>query len=331
MHAPEPDASTALAEAVGVSKRFVARQELFSSQRGVVHALQDVSVQVAAQETLGLVGESGSGKSTLGRVMLRLLEPDDGRVRFEGQDITRLSFRQMQAVRRKAQMIFQDPYGSLNPRMTVRQAIAEVLHVHKLASSSRDADEQIAMLLQRVGLRPEHRDRYPHEFSGGQRQRIGIARALAVRPKFIVADEPISALDVSVQAQIVNLLQELQHDLGLSYLFIAHDLRIVRFLSHRIAVLYLGRIVEQGPSDEVYHEPRHPYTQALLQAVPTVDLEKKRVRLSVSAEAASPSNLPTGCAFHPRCPLMIRGTCDVGPPPAIREVAQGHAAACHAL
>jgi oligopeptide transport system ATP-binding protein len=294
----------------------------------VVHAVSDVSFDVKAGETLGLVGESGSGKSTLGRAVLRLIEPSAGSVRFEGQELTTLPERQLRALRRHMQIVFQDPYGSLDPRMTVRDAVGEALDIHGLAPTKRARDERVAALLERVGLLPAHMRRYPHEFSGGQRQRIGIARALAVSPRLIVCDEPVSALDVSVQAQIVNLLKDLSEELGLGYLFIAHDLHVVEFMSQRVAVMYLGRIVELCPADALRERARHPYTQALLSAVPSLESSTIRRRLPLAGEVPSALRPPPGCAFHPRCPLAKPGLCDVKRP-ELRTISPGHEVSCH--
>jgi oligopeptide transport system ATP-binding protein len=279
-------------------------------------------------ETLGLVGESGCGKSTLGRILLRLHEPTSGRILFEGQDITELSQSELRPFRRKMQIIFQDPYSSLNPRMTVRAALAEALRVHAMVSSASEEQDRVSALLERVGLRPEHMRRYPHEFSGGQRQRIGIARALAVSPRFIVADEPVSALDVSIRAQIVNLLSDLQAELGLSYLFIAHDLHVVEHVSRRVAVMYLGRVVELATARQIYEDPRHPYTRALLSAAPVPDPDAPRRRLILQGDVPSPLDPPAGCSFHPRCPIAEKGLCD-REIPALRTLDGGHEAACH--
>jgi len=287
-----------------------------------------VTLHVERGETLGLVGESGCGKSTLGRVALRLLDPTAGRIRFEGKDITRLSASELRPLRRRMQIIFQDPYSSLNPRMTVRAIVGEAMRIHGLVASDRQEDEKVAALLEKVGLRPDHASRYPHEFSGGQRQRIGIARALAVEPTFIVADEPISALDVSIQAQIVNLLGDLQDELGLSYLFIAHDLKVVELVSRRVAVMYLGRVVELAASKDLYGAPKHPYTKALLSAVPVPDPETKRSRIVLEGDVPSPLDPPRGCHFHPRCPIAQKGLCD-REAPALRTIGEGHQVACH--
>jgi len=293
-----------------------------------LRAVDGVTLDVMPGETVGLVGESGCGKSTLGRLLLRLQEPTGGRVYFDGKDITDLSQSALRPFRSDMQIIFQDPYSSLNPRMTVQAALSEALRVHGLVSSGSEEQQRIAALLERVGLRPEHMRRYPHEFSGGQRQRIGIARALAVSPRFIVADEPVSALDVSIQAQIVNLLSDLQEELGLSYLFIAHDLHVVEHVSRRVAVMYLGRVVELATSDQIYNQPRHPYTEALLSAAPEPDPSARKRRLLLEGDVPSPLDPPTGCAFHPRCPIAEKGLCD-REVPALRTLASGHEVACH--
>jgi oligopeptide/dipeptide ABC transporter ATP-binding protein len=260
-------------------------------------------------------------------LILRLVEPTFGRISFDGNDITHLSQRALRPLRRRMQIIFQDPYSSLNPRMTVREIVGEAITIHRLAKTRADEEARVVQLLERVGLRPDAMDRYPHEFSGGQRQRIGIARALAVEPEFIVCDEPVSALDVSIQAQIVNLLVELQETMGLAYLFISHDLAIVQHVSHRVAVMYLGKIVEQAPSERLYAQPRHPYTRALLEAAPRPDPDRKRVRLVLEGDVPSPMDPPPGCAFHPRCPRAIPGTCDRDAP-RLEETAEDHRVAC---
>lgn len=296
--------------------------------RAELRAVDGVSLEVMPGETLGLVGESGCGKSTLGRLLLRLYEPTSGRIYFEGQDITELSQSALRPYRSKMQIIFQDPYSSLNPRMTVQAALSEALRVHGMVSSKSEEEQRIAALLERVGLRPEQMRRYPHEFSGGQRQRIGIARALAVSPRFIVADEPVSALDVSIQAQIVNLLSDLQEELGLSYLFIAHDLHVVEHVSRRVAVMYLGRVVELASSEQIYAGPRHPYTEALLSAAPEPDPTARKRRLILEGDVPSPLDPPSGCAFHPRCRIAEKGLCDQELP-TLRSLASGHEVACH--
>jgi oligopeptide transport system ATP-binding protein len=312
-----------------VGKYFPVRSGLFSREGKVLRAVDSVSLRVRRGETLGLVGESGCGKSTLGRLVLRLVEPTFGRVVYDGRDIVPLSPSDLRPLRRKMQIIFQDPYSSLNPRMTVRDIVGEAIQIHKLAATKKDEEEMVATILQKVGLRPDVMGRYPHEFSGGQRQRIGIARALAVQPEFIVCDEPISALDVSIQAQIVNLLMDLQDELGVAFLFISHDLRVVRHISHRVAVMYLGKIVEQGTTEQIYAAPLHPYTRALLGAVPTPDPEKKRLRLVVEGDAPSAIDPPSGCPFHPRCPRMLKNTCDRELPMLAEQTPNtGHKVAC---
>jgi oligopeptide transport system ATP-binding protein len=299
-------------------------------QRTVAHvkAVDDVSFTVKRGETLGLVGESGCGKTTTGRCILQLYKPTDGQVKFEGQDLTKLGTKQMRAMRREMQVIFQDPYSSLNPRMTAGNIIGEPLIVHGLVHGKAEYRERVSDLLQNVGLNPYMADRFPHEFSGGQRQRIGVARALSVSPKFIVADEPVSALDVSIQAQIINLLEELQEHFNLTYLFIAHDLSVVRHISDRVGVMYLGHIVEIAERNEVYRNPVHPYTKALLSAVPIPDpiLDAQRERVLLTGEVPSPLNPPSGCVFHPRCPIAD-DTC-TRVIPELREVNQDHWSAC---
>jgi oligopeptide/dipeptide ABC transporter ATP-binding protein len=321
--------SRTLAATERIAKYFPVREGVFGGARRFVRAVDGVSIRIRRGETMGLVGESGCGKSTLGRLMLRLLDPTVGRVVFDGRDVTQLSQRELRPLRRRMQIIFQDPYSSLNPRMTVREIVGEAIRIHKLAKTRAEEEARITELLEKVGMRPDAMDRYPHEFSGGQRQRIGIARALAVEPQFIVCDEPISALDVSIQAQIVNLLAELQETLGLTYLFVSHDLKVVEHVSHRVAVMYLGRIVEQGTRDALYDEPRHPYTRALLAAAPQPDPERQRLRLVLEGDVPSPIDPPPGCAFHPRCPRAVKGTCD-REVPRLEETAAGgsHRVAC---
>ncbi len=307
----------------------VMRGVLWKKQVGTVHAVDGVSFTLGRGETLGLVGESGCGKSTTGLAVLRMQDSTEGRIEFEGQDITHHDKAQMRPIRQRLQMVYQDPYGSLNPRMKVNQIIGEPLEVHGMAPDKAAYDARIAELMRTVGLLPDMADRYPHEFSGGQRQRIGIARALALEPSLIICDEPVSALDVSIQAQVVNVLQELQERLGLSYLFIAHDLSVVRHLCHRVAVMYLGRIVEIADRHALYQEPLHPYTQALMSAVPVADpvVERTRKRIVVQGEVPSALNPPSGCRFHTRCPMAM-DRCKTEDPP-LRELGPGRSVACH--
>jgi oligopeptide/dipeptide ABC transporter ATP-binding protein len=296
-----PAASDAIIEVEHLTKRFPAVSGVFARRGGEVHAVEDVTLSVRRGETLGIVGESGCGKSTTARLMLKLLEPTAGTIRFDGRDITNLSPRAMRPVRRDMQMIFQDPYSSLNPRQTVGQIIGQPYAIHKTEGNTR---QLVQDLMNRCGMNPEHYNRYPHEFSGGQRQRIGVARALALRPKLIVCDEPVSALDVSIQAQILNLLESLQSEFDLTYVFISHDLSVIRQISDRIAVMYLGRIVELVDSENLYIRPRHPYTASLLSAVPRASGAggEKRERIVLGGDVPSPVAPPSGCAFHPRCP-----------------------------
>ena len=296
----------------------------FMGQRAYVHAVEEVDLDIQKGETVGLVGESGCGKSTLGRLILRLIEADAGQIEFMGEDVRALERRALRALRRRMQIIFQDPYASLNPRMTVGEAIAEGLHIHRIAKAS-ELPQRVAELLEIVGMNAAHASRYPHEFSGGQRQRIGIARALALEPQLIVADEPVSSLDVSIQAQILNLLLDLQQRFGMAYLFISHDLRVVRHLSDRVAVMYLGRIVEWAPAEELYRQAQHPYTQALLSAVPEPGRQQQRVMLE--GDVPSALSPPSGCPFHPRCPLAVE-VCS-REQPQLREVKSQHFSACH--
>jgi len=295
----------------------------------ILKAVNDITFSIQQGETVGVVGESGCGKSTAGRTMMRLYEPTEGEVLFQGKNIYGLKGNEMKALRRNMQMIFQDPYASLNPRMTVMDIIGEALDVHHLTSSRAERKKKVEQLLELVNLNSAHASRYPHEFSGGQRQRIGIARALAVDPKFIIADEPISALDVSIQAQVVNLLQELQRDMGLTYLFIAHDLSMVKHISDRVAVMYLGKIVELASSEDLYADPRHPYTRALMSAIPIPDpdVEATRERIVLTGDLPSPIHLPSGCPFHTRCPIAT-DKCKVDAPKLL-DVKKNHFAACH--
>jgi oligopeptide/dipeptide ABC transporter ATP-binding protein len=315
-----------LLEVRDLKKYFPLRGGLFGRKQGEVRAVDGVDVTLARGETLGLVGESGCGKSTLGRSILRLIEPTAGEVAFEGGDILKLDRRELRGKRREMQIIFQDPYASLNPRMQVGDIVGEALTIHRIAAG-RERRERVHELLRTVGLPPEAYHRYAHEFSGGQRQRIGIARALAVIPKLIVADEPVSALDVSIQAQILNLLLELQERFGLTYLFISHDLRVVEHVSDRVAVMYLGRIVELATRESLYKRPLHPYTQALLSAIPLPDPQRAKRRIILEGDVPSPINPPPGCAFHTRCPYA-QARCREEQP-LLKEIFPGHLASCH--
>ena len=315
-----------LLEVQGLKKYFPIKKGLMSRTVGHVKAVDGVSFTIQSGEVLGLVGESGCGKTTTGRCILRLIEPTAGSVKFAGREVTTLGKRELRSLRREMQIVFQDPYSSLNPRLTVGSMLTEALTLHRLARGQA-ARDRVAELLRLVGLHPDHARRYPHEFSGGQRQRIGVARALAVSPRLIVADEPVSALDVSIQAQIINLLRELQRKMGLTYLFVAHDLSVVEHISNRVAVMYLGKIVELAESDALYREPRHPYTVSLLSAIPVPDPGRKKERIVLKGDVPSPARPPSGCRFHPRC-FMAREICSREDPP-LREVRPGHWSACH--
>jgi len=319
-----------LVQVEGLVKRFPGARSLLGLGRArrIVRAVDGVSFAIATGQTLGLVGESGCGKTTVGRTILRLIEPDAGRVTLGGTDVLGLGARELRALRRRMQIVFQDPYGSLNPRMTVQQTLAEPLAIHRLAAGP-EAERRISSLLEEVGLDPAFAPAYPHELSGGQRQRVGIARALSVEPQFLVLDEPVSALDVSVQAQVLNLLAELQRKRGLTYLFIAHDLAVVKHIADHVAVMYLGKIVERAPATVLYAGPRHPYTTSLLSAVPVPDPKAQRQRIVLQGDVPSPATPPPGCPFHPRCPHPKKSSrCGIEPP-ALREVAPGQFAACH--
>jgi oligopeptide transport system ATP-binding protein len=311
-----------------LTKNFEVGGGLFGRSASVVHAVDRVSFDIAPGETLGLVGESGSGKSTTGRCILRLIEPTAGEIWFEGRNVTALDAAAFRALCRDMQIIFQDPFASLNPRMTIGTIIGEALTIHGLAPSKQAFNDRVVQLLETVGLQADHMRRYPHEFSGGQRQRIGIARALAVEPKLIVCDEPVSALDVSIQAQVINLLEDLQQKFGLTYLFIAHDLSVVEHISRRVAVMYLGRIVEIATARDLYATPLHPYTEALLSAVPVTDPQARRKRIVLQGEVPSPIRPPTGCHFHTRCPIRQLPLCSTEIPP-LEQKRDGHWAACH--
>ena len=315
-----------LVEAKLLSKRFPIKGGIFSREVASVKAVTEVNLTVKKGETLGLVGESGCGKSTLGRCLIRLIEPSGGNIIYDGRDITKLKGEELRALRRRMQIIFQDPYASLNPRMTVGNIIGEPLQIHKIGATNKDRLDRVQQLVELVGLRKEAVNRYPHEFSGGQRQRIGIARSLAVSPEFIVCDEPVSALDVSIQAQIINLLMDLQQKLGLTYLFIAHDLKVVEHISNRVAVMYLGRVVEQASADDLYKNPQHPYTQALLSAIPIPKVGPRPKRVILQGDVPSPVNPPPGCHFNPRCPVA-EAQCKVTDP-KLKPTTSAHETRC---
>lgn len=318
--------SETLLEVKNLVKSYSIKGGFFSREIGSVQAVSDVSFSIKKGETLGLVGESGCGKSTLGRTILRLVEPTSGQILFKGRDITRLPAKELRSLRRSMQIIFQDPYASLNPRMTIESILTEPLEIHQLYGDRESKRKRVLELLDMVGLRREAMGRYPHEFSGGQRQRICIARALAVSPEFIVCDEPVSALDVSIQAQIINLLQDLQKQLGLTYLFIAHDLKVVEHISNRVAVMYLGKIAEISRGDDLYLNPQHPYTRALLSAIPIPDPTYKKERIILQGDVPSPLNPPSGCYFHPRCP-KAQGKCS-SDTPHLEIRSNDHEASC---
>jgi len=325
--APAAAVTDTLLSVRGLKKHFPIRGGILSRVVDRVHAVDGVSFDIAPGETLGLVGESGCGKSTTGRCILRLIEPSEGAIHFQGRDVTKMDNEALRALRRDMQIIFQDPFASLNPRHTVGGIIGEALIIHALVKGRRAMEERVVELLETVGLQPEHMRRFPHEFSGGQRQRIGIARALAVEPKLIVCDEPVSALDVSIQAQVINLLEDLQEKFGLTYLFIAHDLSVVEHISDRVAVMYLGRVVEVATAEELYANPLHPYTEALLSAVPIPDPKIKRKRIVLQGDVPNPIRPPSGCHFHTRCPIA-EPQCSQEIP-LLKSAGGGHQVACH--
>ncbi len=320
------DADAPILQVRGLKKHFPIRKGIFRNVVGLVKAVDGVDLAIRRGETLGLVGESGCGKSTLGRTLMHLLPPTAGTVLFDGEDVGETLKKDPSGIRRRIQIIFQDPYGSLNPRMTVREIVGEAVRYHGVVTEKKELDEYVVKVLVRAGLRPEHRFRYPHEFSGGQRQRIGIARALAMNPEFIVCDEPVSALDVSIQSQVLNELRDLQEELGLTYLFITHSLSVVKFISDRIAIMYLGKIVELAQKDEVFAHPLHPYTQALLSAIPQPDPEDRGRRILLEGDLPSPANPPQGCRFHTRCRHATARCAEQEPP--FRDQGDGHWAAC---
>lgn len=318
--------STPLLKVENLTKSFPIYGGLFSREVASVKAVQGVSFELNKGETLGLVGESGCGKSTLGRCLIRLHDSTSGKISYNGKDITHIAGEELREMRKKMQIIFQDPFASLNPRMTIGAILEEPLIIHNLYASAKDRQDRIHELLDLVGLRREHLNRYPHEFSGGQRQRVGIARSLAVNPELIVCDEPVSALDVSIQAQVINLLMELQQKLGLTYIFIAHDLKVVEHVSTKVAVMYLGKIVEMAEAEELYRNPKHPYTKALMSAIPVPDPRRRDERIILTGDVPSPINPPSGCHFHPRCPMAIEDCKTIVPP--LEEKSKDHIAAC---